>query len=97
MKKYEIKTLEDYKKYYDKASRDDILNDTYIDYLNFMKILTETEKWEDLKKLKMYDNIILYDELSIKEHRTIINNLIKNQKYLKNKIEQLEKSLKEGK
>ena len=46
----------------------------------------ENDEWEDIEDLDTYSSDYIYDKDSIRENREIINQLIKNQKYLKEKL-----------
>jgi len=53
LNKYDgIKTIEEYKTYYEDTSKEEILNDTYIDFINYVQL---QNNWNELKEwLKEY-------------------------------------------
>ena len=77
--------------YYSKA-KEEMLNNEYINILEFLddkvEILPEeNNEWEDIEELAEYIYTENYTKESIEYNRKVINQLIKNQKYLKEKLE----------
>ncbi len=85
--------IEEEKMYYDKNDNSlwkyyngNILNDT-VEIL-----LEEYDEWEDIEELEIYTSNYIYDKEDIHINREAINQLIKNQKYLKERLDSKDES-----
>ena len=50
----------------------------------------ENDEWEDIEELEIYTSNYIYDKEEIHINRETINQLIKNQKYLKERLDKNE-------
>lgn len=83
-KTYNLKTLEDYKSYYEDTTREQILEDTYIEYCAYVNL---AHKYSELKEQLEPDYYVKGLEGTLKEYQQEMNKVATQQKEFINYLE----------